>query len=97
MTIPSPVIDGECSEAEGALGEAPMGMKIASAPPRRDRLRVCGDEGLAALGRDGDLLRDPEVEHLGDAVRANHDVLGLDVTVHEPAVVRCSEATRRIG
>ncbi len=44
-----------------------------------------------------DLLRDPEVEDFGHAVRAHDDVLGLHVPVHEPAVVRGGEPARHVG
>jgi hypothetical protein len=49
-----------------------------------------------AFGRSECAARDPEVEHLHDAVVAHHHVLGLHVAVHEAEVVRGAERARDV-
>ena len=42
-------------------------------------------------------LREPEVHHLDDAVAPDHDVLRLDVAVHDAAAVRRGERRGDLG
>jgi hypothetical protein len=42
-------------------------------------------------------LREPEVEHLREAVPRDHDVARLEVAVDDPRPVRLGDAVRRLG
>ncbi len=68
---------------------------VPTSPPSSDCVfrvverRAARDVDLHALG-------DAEVEHLHDAVRAHHDVLGLHVAVHEAPLVGRPEGARSV-
>ena len=57
-----------------------------------------GVEPLLPLARAvGDELGEAEVEQLHEAVGRDHDVLGLEVAVHDPGGVRLREPVRHLG
>jgi hypothetical protein len=65
---------------------------------RADDLSFLGDGVARAFAAaPNDLSRDAEIEHFDDAITAHHDVLGLDVAMHEAAGVRRRERARDVA
>ena len=65
------------------------------AVPRITPGSVCACVAASSRGRRA--ARQAEVEHLEDAVAAHHEILGLEVAVHQAGRVRDREAARRLA
>ncbi len=78
-----------------------LGGHVTDGPHHDTRFRAARDRRQAAfpvgsLERRGE-LRQAEVQDLGEAVAVDHDVLGLEIPVHDPGGVRLGQAVGDLG
>ena len=74
----------EIAGAAGRLGPRLLGGHVADRAHQGARIGDCGGFGLGRSAAGGEVAGQAEIEHLGIAIVPHHDVLGLDVPVHNP-------------